>query len=54
VVAAHGRVEWRVDEKVVGSTASEQTVYWPLAKGQHAVTARDGSGRTATATILVK
>jgi len=47
-------VEWRVDGLPVGRSASGATVDWPLAAGSHTITARDGRGQEAAATILVK
>ena len=48
-----GNVEWSVDGRRVGQGSSD-SVSWPLARGTHVVRARDGSGRAAEATILVK
>ena len=51
--AARGRVEWRIDNRVVATT-DESGAEWPLARGVHRVTARDASGQTADVHITVK
>ena len=48
------RIEWRVDGRVVGVSASRDGLDWPLVPGQHEITARDEMGRTASATIVVR
>jgi penicillin-binding protein 1C len=54
LLGARGRVEWRVDDRPLGATTGTQTLYWPLVRGAHVITARDAGGRTASARILVK
>ena len=54
VAASRGTVEWRVDDRPVGSTSGESALHWPLARGTHIITARDARGRSAKATIAVK
>jgi penicillin-binding protein 1C len=53
-LAARGRVEWHLDARPLGSTSGDRALHWPLAAGEHIVTARDASGRTARVKILVK
>jgi penicillin-binding protein 1C len=48
------RVDWRIDDGVVGSSDGSAALDWPLAPGRHVVTARDRHGRAAQATIVVK
>jgi penicillin-binding protein 1C len=52
--AQQERVEWRIDGEVIGTTTGSDRLPWPLAVGDHRITARDGRGRTAETTILVK
>jgi penicillin-binding protein 1C len=47
-------VEWRIDGRLVGRVEGGAAVEWPLAAGAHTVTARDGLGREAAASIVVK
>jgi penicillin-binding protein 1C len=49
-----GSIEWRIDGKPAGRSAIDAPLMWPLRPGEHVVSARDGRGRTAEATILVK
>jgi membrane carboxypeptidase/penicillin-binding protein PbpC len=52
--AAPGRVEWRIDGRVVGSADAARALDWPLAPGPHEITARDARGRVATTVIAVR
>jgi penicillin-binding protein 1C len=52
--AATGRVEWRVNGQLIGSTTGTRALQWPLERGEHVVTARDRRGQAADVTILVK
>jgi hypothetical protein len=54
VRGATGRVEWFVDDAVVGSADASEAVRWPLARGTHTVRARDGSGRMVETRIVVR
>ena len=45
---AASRVQWRVNDRPVGSTE------WPLVRGQHTITAIDAAGRRDSVQILVK
>jgi penicillin-binding protein 1C len=47
-------VTWSLDGRVVGQTASERSLSWPLVPGTHTITARDARGHTAEATITVR
>jgi penicillin-binding protein 1C len=48
-----GALEWTVNGRRLG-LGSGQQVAWPLERGTHVIQARDGRGRTAEASILVK
>jgi penicillin-binding protein 1C len=52
--AAQQRIEWHIDGTPVGATTGSDPLHWPLAVGNHQVTARDERGRVAATTILVK
>jgi penicillin-binding protein 1C len=52
--AQQERVEWRIDGEPIGTTTGSDRLAWPLAVGEHRITARDGRGRTAETTMLVK
>jgi membrane carboxypeptidase/penicillin-binding protein PbpC len=54
VSATGGRIEWRVNGRVLGTADSEAAVDWPLLPGTHRIAARDQQGREAEATILVR
>jgi penicillin-binding protein 1C len=49
-----GSIEWRINGKPAGRSAADEPLMWPLRPGEHVVSARDGRGRTAETTILVK
>ena len=51
---AVGRVEWMVNGTAVGASLGNAAVAWPLRRGTHTITARDGNGRTAEARVIVK
>jgi penicillin-binding protein 1C len=52
--AGHGSIDWRINGKLVGRSAIDEPLMWPLRPGEHIVSVRDRRGRTAEATILVK
>jgi penicillin-binding protein 1C len=52
--AALGRVEWRIDGRVVGSVDGSRAFDWALAPGTHEITARDALGRIASTALTVK
>jgi len=52
--SAAGRIEWRVDGRVVGTARSDSPFLWKLSPGSHRVTAHDRTGRTAEAGFVVK
>jgi penicillin-binding protein 1C len=54
VTGSTGTVEWRVNGRTVGSVPAHGQISWPLQPGEHELSARDGRGRTARATIRVK
>jgi membrane carboxypeptidase/penicillin-binding protein PbpC len=48
------RVSWTINGRAVGSTAGDAALQWPLERGpQHAIV-RDGDGRTAEVSFVVK
>jgi len=47
-------VEWRINDRSLGSTSSDMPLMWPLRPGTHHIVARDPEGHTAEATILVR
>ena len=49
-----GILEWFVDGRSLGRTASDALLMWPLSSGTHTVMVRDEQGRSATAAITVK
>jgi membrane carboxypeptidase/penicillin-binding protein PbpC len=52
--ASGGTIEWRIDGKDVGESATDGVLMWPLRPGRHVVSARDERGRPAEATITVR
>jgi penicillin-binding protein 1C len=48
------QIDWRIDDAAIGTTTGTDRLAWPLAVGEHRVTARDSRGRVAETTILVK
>jgi len=48
------QLEWRVDDRSVGSTSSESALEWPLVPGTHVISVRDPQGRVAEASVVVK
>jgi penicillin-binding protein 1C len=49
-----GILEWLVDGRSLGRTASDAPLMWPLSRGSHTVMVRDEQGRSATASITVR
>jgi penicillin-binding protein 1C len=45
---------WMVDGETVGTVSSERALSWPLAIGAHEIEARDGDGRRARTSVIVK
>jgi penicillin-binding protein 1C len=54
VPAAGGRVTWSVNGKVVGESAADRSLDWPLAIGEHLIRVRDERGHADEAQILVR
>jgi len=48
------RIEWRVDEVMLGAVDGSTALDWPLAVGRHIISVRDGRGHRADATLVVK
>ncbi len=47
-------VEWRINDRSLGSTSSDMPLMWPLRPGTHHIVARDLQGHTAESTIVVR
>ena len=52
--AAAGRIEWRVNDRRVGTSTAGDRLDWPLVPGKHHISARDTLGRTADVVITVR
>jgi penicillin-binding protein 1C len=53
-VGAIDQVEWTVNGRRLGRSSAQESLMWPLERGQHLVRARDARGQVAEAEILVK
>ena len=53
-VARPGPIDWEVNGRSLGTASSETAMFWPLVPGTHRITARDGKGRIAETTVVVK
>jgi penicillin-binding protein 1C len=49
-----GRLEWRVDGLVFGSSPSEAALDWPLVPGAHVISVRDQQGHVAETSVVVR
>ena len=47
-------VSWTVDGRAIGAARADQPVLWPLERGSHVASVRDGLGRTAVVSFVVK
>ena len=54
VAARRGPIEWTVNGREVGTADADAKVEWPLAPGKHRIIARDETGRTAEAHVVVR
>jgi penicillin-binding protein 1C len=54
VATTPGTIEWQVAGRVIGTASSEAALMWPLSPGVHRITARDGRGRVAESSVVVK
>jgi penicillin-binding protein 1C len=54
VTETPGPVEWTVDQRPLGTMASDRPASWSLAPGRHTFVVRDASGRSAESTIVVR
>ena len=54
VASAAGTIEWRINDRMLGSSSSEAALSWPLVPGAHRISARDERGRVAEASVVVK
>ncbi len=52
--ASRTRISWSVDDRGIGESPSDAPLSWPLRPGTHRITARDSTGREATATVVVR
>jgi penicillin-binding protein 1C len=48
------RLDWHIDDHLLGSASSEVPLMWPLRPGSHRITVRDQHGHTAETTISVR
>jgi membrane carboxypeptidase/penicillin-binding protein PbpC len=48
------KVIWLVDGAMIGTTASELPLAWPLVVGSHQIEVRDADGRRSRTSIVVK
>ncbi|MGC8763454.1 MAG: penicillin-binding protein 1C [Acidobacteriota bacterium] len=48
------RLTWTVDGREVGRCSSEESLEWPLSRGEHTVEVRDGQGNGARGHIAVR
>jgi membrane carboxypeptidase/penicillin-binding protein PbpC len=51
---AIGRVEWRLNGQLLGTTVTGGALTWPLSPGDHTFIVTDADGRTAQSRIRVK
>jgi penicillin-binding protein 1C len=49
-----GRITWAIDGTVLGTADADRPLLWPLAPGEHRISAADTQGRRAETTVLVK
>ena len=54
VASAPGAIEWRVNDRALGTSSSEAALSWPLVAGTHRISARDERGHVAEASVVVK
>jgi penicillin-binding protein 1C len=54
VTSAPGTIEWKINDRALGSSSSEAALDWPLSPGTHRISARDQRGNVAEASVVVK
>jgi penicillin-binding protein 1C len=54
VASAPTTLTWFVDGTLIGTSSSERTLSWALVVGNHEIEVRDGAGRAARASVVVK
>ena len=54
VASAPGPVEWRVNDRALGTSSSDGELSWPLVPGTHRISARDARGHIAESSVVVK
>ncbi len=54
VAAERGRIEWSVNGEEIEAADADAKVDWPLRPGKHRIIARDETGRTAEARVVVR
>ena len=54
VTGNHGPIEWSINGRPAGSVDSGSKLDWPITPGRHTISARDSTGRTAEAQVVVR
>jgi len=54
VAQENARIDWHIDDHLLGSTSAEVPLMWPLRPGTHRIVARDRHGHSAETTISVR
>ncbi len=49
-----GQIEWRINDRPLGTSSSESPVMWSLTPGTHRITVRTAAGVVAESTIVVR
>jgi membrane carboxypeptidase/penicillin-binding protein PbpC len=47
-------IRWSVDGAPIGTSSSDRALAWPLAVGSHRIEVRDGEGRRAATSVVVR
>ena len=48
------RVTWSINGRAIGSASADGSLPWPLERGRHVALVRDGRGRTAEVSLVVR
>ena len=54
VVSTPGPIEWKIDDRSLGTASSDSSLSWSLVPGTHRISARDEHGRITESSIVVK
>jgi membrane carboxypeptidase/penicillin-binding protein PbpC len=54
VVPTPGPIEWKINDRSLGTASSDSSLSWSLVPGTHRISARDERGRTAESSVVVK